>query len=57
MSNGAPNDWQNTPPTGPSGQGTGYVEESTWPNWIGGISTGFGALYEMTASLLQAGDL
>jgi hypothetical protein len=44
MTNGAPNDWQNTPPTGPSGQDSGYVEDSAWPNWIGGISIGFGAL-------------
>jgi hypothetical protein len=55
MTNGAPNDWQNTPPTGPSGQGAGYVEESSWPSWIGGISIGFGALMLLGSCLGVAG--
>lgn len=55
MTNGAPTDWQNTPPTGPSGQDSGYVEESAWPNWIGGISIGFGALMLLGSCLGVAG--
>jgi hypothetical protein len=55
MTNSAPNDWQNTPPTGPSGQDSGYVEESAWPNWIGGISIGFGALMLLGSCLGVAG--
>lgn len=55
MTNGASNDWQNTPPTGPSGQDSGYAEESAWPNWIGGISIGFGALMLLGSCLGVAG--